>query len=131
MLHTKKLIHLGVFLGIAVVSWLALPDRLMGPYNALNPHVITQFIVVLICIAALGKISVLLFGNKVGLIVTGFLSGFASSTAAIYSMGTIYKQQNGTQKNAVLGAIISNVATLIQTLKVCSHLLPLCHSPHC
>lgn len=105
-----------LFLGLSAALWQLLPDRFMGPYNALNPHAITEFVVTVLCISGVGHLCARLLGSRLGLVVTGFVGGFASSTATIYSMGSIARRAPHLHHSAVLGALLSNVATLLQLL---------------
>jgi uncharacterized membrane protein (DUF4010 family) len=107
-----------------VLAWQTLPDEYWGPNKALNPHAITEFIVTILLISALGKFSIYLLGKRYGLILTGLIGGFASSTATIYSMGVANQQDESAHSGSILGAILSNVSTLLQIILLCQLLAP-------
>lgn len=123
-IFSEKLFHFLVFLSVSVLAWQTLPDEYWGPNKALNPHAITEFIVTILLISALGKFSIYLLGKRYGLILTGLIGGFASSTATIYSMGVANKQDESAHSGSILGAIFSNVATLLQIILLCQLLAP-------
>lgn len=123
-IFSEKLFHFLVFLSVSVLAWQSLPDEYWGPNKALNPHAITEFIVTILLISALGKFSIYLLGKRYGLILTGLIGGFASSTATIYSMGVANQQDESAHSGSILGAIFSNVATLLQIILLCQLLAP-------
>jgi uncharacterized membrane protein (DUF4010 family) len=123
-IFSKKLFHFVAFLSVSVFAWQSLPDEYWGPNKALNPHAITEFITTILLISALGKFSIYLLGTRYGLILTGLIGGFASSTATIYSMGVANQRDETAHSGAVLGAILSNVSTLMQIFLLCQLLAP-------
>lgn len=120
----EKLFRFIAFLTISVFAWQTLPDEYWGPNKALNPHAITEFIVTILLISALGKFSIYLLGKRYGLILTGLIGGFASSTATIYSMGAANQEDESAHSGSILGAILSNVSTLLQIILLCQLLAP-------
>ena len=123
-IFSEKLFHFLVFLSVSVLAWQTLPDEYWGPNKALNPHAITEFIVTILLISALSKFSIYLLGKRYGLILTGLIGGFASSTATIYSMGVANQEDESAHSGSILGAILSNVSTLLQIILLCQLLAP-------
>ena len=121
---SEELFRFIAFLTISVFAWQTLPDEYWGPNKALNPHAITEFIVTILLISALGKFLIYLLGKRYGLILTGLIGGFASSTATIYSMGVVNQQDESAHSGSILGAILSNVSTLLQIILICQLLAP-------
>jgi uncharacterized membrane protein (DUF4010 family) len=109
---------------LALTAWQLLPDVYMGPYNAWNPHVILEFLVIIFSISIAGKLAVQLLGARYGLLLTGLIGGFASSTATIHSMGALAKAQPQLADRAALGGVLSNIATLLQLLVLLELLAP-------
>ena len=109
---------------LALTAWQLMPDVYMGPYNAWNPHVILEFLVIIFSISIAGKLAVELLGARYGLLVTGLIGGFASSTATIHSMGALSKAQPQLADRAALGGVLSNIATLLQLLVLLELLAP-------
>jgi uncharacterized membrane protein (DUF4010 family) len=108
----------------ALTAWQLMPDVYMGPYNAWNPHVILEFLVIIFSISIAGKLAVQLLGARYGLLLTGLIGGFASSTATIHSMGALAKAQPQLADRAALGGVLSNIATLLQLLVLLELLAP-------
>jgi uncharacterized membrane protein (DUF4010 family) len=109
---------------LALTAWQLMPDVYMGPYNAWNPHVILEFLVIIFSISIAGKLAVELLGARYGLLVTGLIGGFASSTATIHSMGALSKAQPQLADRAALGGVLSNIVTLLQMLVLLELLAP-------
>lgn len=91
-----------------------LPDRTFDPFDVLNPRRIWLFAVMIMCINALGYIALRAFGGRRGLLLTGFIGGFISSTATIAGMGQRARTTPALRASCIGAALLSNVATLIQ-----------------
>ena len=63
------------------------PDRYVGPFDAINPRTLWLLVVLMMAIGAAGYIGQRLLGPRFGLPAAGFASGFVSSAATIGSMG--------------------------------------------
>jgi len=90
------------------------PDRQIGPFEALNPRSIWIVIVLVMSISAAGYVAVRLLGARFGLPLSGLMSGFISSTATIGAMGARAAKSPETLSAAVAGAVLSTVATIVQ-----------------
>jgi uncharacterized membrane protein (DUF4010 family) len=105
----------GLILAIAtLIVWPQVPDRYMGPFDALNPHTLWLLVVLVLAIGAMGHAAARLFGARFGLPLAGFASGFVSSTATIGSMAGAAADQPECLRSAVAGAALSTVATFLQ-----------------
>jgi uncharacterized membrane protein (DUF4010 family) len=91
-----------------------LPDQQMGPYDALNPHAIWIIVILVMMIGALGHIAVRLVGARYGLPLSGFASGFISSTATIAAMGPRTFEAQDQLRPAAAGAVLSTVSTIVE-----------------
>jgi uncharacterized membrane protein (DUF4010 family) len=117
-------LYFGVWAAIALTAWQLLPDRYMGPYSAWNPHAIMEFVIIIFSISVIGKFTIHMLGPHYGLLVTGLVGGFASSTATIYSMGALAKSSPTLADRAALGGVLSNIATLVQLIVLLQLLAP-------
>jgi len=108
---------LAIFVATVIILPL-LPDRSMGPFQALNPHAIWILVVMILLIGAVGHGASRLVGARWGLPVIGLISGFASSIATIAVMGARAKTTPIVAPAAVAGAVLSTVATIIQLAAV-------------
>ena len=119
-----KSLRLCAWGALALAAWQLLPDRYMGPYNAWNPHAIMEFVITIFSISLVGKLTIHWLGAYDGLLLTGLMSGFASSTATIHAMGTVAKSQPQLADRAALGGVLSNIATLLQMMVLLQLLAP-------
>jgi uncharacterized membrane protein (DUF4010 family) len=103
-----------VFAIATLVIWPLLPDRYMGPLQALNPHTVWLLVVLILAIGACGHITTRALGARYGLPVAGLASGFVSSTATIGSMAGRAVKEPPIMRAAVAGAALSTVATFLQ-----------------
>jgi uncharacterized membrane protein (DUF4010 family) len=93
-----------IFAGATLVVLPLLPDRPLGPYDALNPHAIWIIVILVMAISAAGYIAVRMLGARFGLPIAGLVSGFISSTAAIGAMGARAAKAPDILAAAVAGA---------------------------
>jgi uncharacterized membrane protein (DUF4010 family) len=103
-----------IFAGATLVVLPLVPDRPMGPYEALNPHAIWMLVVLVMAISAAGYIAVRMLGSRFGLPIAGLASGFISSTATIGAMGARVAKTAEVLAAAVAGAVLSTIATIVQ-----------------
>ncbi|WP_458790983.1 MgtC/SapB family protein [Yoonia sp. MH D7] len=105
----------GLILGVAVLVILPLlPDTDVGPGGALNPRTLFIIVVVIMMISAAGHVATRVIGARLGLPVSGFLSGFVSSTSTILALGNHANQKPDDANSAAAGATLSSVSSLIQ-----------------
>ncbi|CAB4610118.1 MAG: DUF4010 domain-containing protein [Actinobacteria bacterium] len=100
------------FAVIAFVIFPLLPDRSIGPYDAINPHEIWLLVVAFTGISWVGYIAVRILGPRRGVLVTGLAGGFVSASATTAAMGR--RAQLGDVDEAVAGALLASVATFVQ-----------------
>ena len=103
-----------VFAIATFVIWPQLPDRYLGPFEALNPHNIWFLVILVLALGACGHVATRALGTRFGLPVAGLASGFVSSTATIGSMAGRAAKDTSSMSAAVAGATFSTVATFIQ-----------------
>ena len=103
-----------VFAVATFVIWPWLPDRYLGPLQALNPYKIWLLVILVLALGACGHVATRVLGSRFGLPVAGLASGFVSSTATIGAMGGRAAKDPGRLGGAVAGASFSTVATFVQ-----------------
>lgn len=91
-----------------------IPNQFLGPFDAINPRNLWLVVILVMFISALGHIALRLLGGRIGLPLVGLVSGFISSTATIAAMGARAKQAVNLTGAAVSGAMLSNLATILQ-----------------
>lgn len=103
-----------IFAAATLVVWPVVPDRYLGPFDAINLRSIWSIVILIMAISACGYIAVRALGSRYGLPAAGFASGFVSSTATIAAMGAKVVAQPGLVGPAVAAAVLSTVATVAQ-----------------
>ncbi|MBC7750203.1 MAG: MgtC/SapB family protein [Candidatus Saccharibacteria bacterium] len=124
VLSEQELSDAFIFLAIICIFVPLAPNKAMGPYNAINPHTIVMIVVVIMSINGIGYVAQRIIGIRYGLAFAGFISGFISSTATVYTMGLKSKQEPQLFNSAVAGGIVSNLSTLILLAVVLSVIEP-------
>jgi len=113
-----------LFLGMALIALSLAPDRYLGPWEAINPHALVRFVVMIMAVGAMGHMGRRLLGSHYGLAVSGLAGGFVSSTATIYAMAKLSAQDAAQLRGAAAGAVLSTVATMVQLSLALWLLLP-------
>jgi uncharacterized membrane protein (DUF4010 family) len=103
-----------VFAAAALVVLPLTPDRPIGPLGVVNPRTLWRLAVIFLAISGAGYVALRALGPKVGLALSGFVSGFVSSSATIGAMGNRAKESKALRPSAVAGAVLSTVATVVQ-----------------
>lgn len=107
-LDRRELLATLQLLLIAGVVLPLLPDRALGPWNALNPKAIGFFVVLIAGISYVGYFAIKVLGTRAGLLATAVLGALVSSTAVTVSFARMARQ--GERAIPVLGAGISLAA---------------------
>lgn len=97
----------------ALVVLPLVPDEFIGPYDAINLRTVWMLCVLMMSIGALGHLAIRLSGPRFGLPLAGFISGFASSTATVASMGERTRREPQTLRPAVAAATMSSATTML------------------
>jgi uncharacterized membrane protein (DUF4010 family) len=107
-----------------IAAWQLSPDGYVGPYGAWNPHAILEFLVTIFSISLVGNLIIQWFGLNNGVLLAGLIGGFASSTATIHSLGIIARANPQMVHRVATGAVLSNIATLVQLVVLTRLLAP-------
>jgi uncharacterized membrane protein (DUF4010 family) len=111
---SEQELHNGLIFAIAAVVILPLlPDRSVDPFGLINPFALWRIVVVLMGLSGLGYVGVRAFDPRYGLAITGFASGFISSSAMIAAMGARSRAEPGSVAPAAAGAVASTVGSLV------------------
>lgn len=122
---TEEEVRAALILGAAAVVILPLlPNKPMGPFDALNPYSVWRLVVLVLAIGAAGHVAVRVLGPRFGLPLAGLASGFVSSSATIGVMGARAKAQPEMRGAATAAAVLSSVATVVQMAVVVGALSP-------
>ncbi len=115
------------FLILAAATLIVLPlvpNELIGPFDAINPHNLWLIVILVMLIGALGHLALRLLGQRIGLPLVGLVSGFVSSIATVGAMGERARQTPSLMASSVAGATLSSLSTilLLATLLAAIHL---------
>lgn len=110
----------GLILGVSAMIILpVVPDTGFGPGGAISPRAIFFIVILIMVIGAISHTCIRVFGDRLGLPLSGFLSGFVSSTATVVEMGRKVAAQGEASgrfvQAAAAGATLSSVSSLLQT----------------
>lgn len=114
VLTTAELNNLLVLAAATLMVLPLIPDRAIGPFDAIHPRTIWIIVILVMAIGALAHVLLRWLGSTVGLPLAGLLSGFVSSTATIGVMGSRARTRPELRGRAVAAAVLSNVATFAQ-----------------
>ncbi|MBI3231013.1 MAG: MgtC/SapB family protein [Burkholderiales bacterium] len=108
----------------ALVALPLLPNESLPWLMGANPRRLWGLVVVLMCLQAAGYVALRITGPHLGLALSGFGSGFVSSTATTAAMGLRAKEQPELIQACVAGALLSTVATFLLLLVVTLTIAP-------
>ena len=112
MLSTTELQD-GLLLCAAILVVLPLlPKQPIDPWGVLQPYALWRIVVLIMGVGMLGHIALRVVGTFWGLPLTGFFSGFVSSTAASATFGYQVKQQPELLGVSVAATLLSNSASI-------------------
>lgn len=111
---TEQELRDGLILAAATLVVLpVLPNQTFGPYAVLNPYLMWSVVIMVMVISAAGHVAVRVYGAQYGLAMTGFASGFVSSTATIRDMAGRVHKIPAQLLGAGAGALLSSVSTVL------------------
>jgi uncharacterized membrane protein (DUF4010 family) len=100
---------------IAAVLLPLLPNRDLGPWNAVNPRVVGMLVLLVAGLSYVGYFAVRMLGPRLGLMLTALFGGLSSSTAVTVSYAR--RARADTHHSALLGAGIAlAAATMVPRL---------------
>ncbi|EAZ94173.1 MgtC/SapB family protein [Crocosphaera chwakensis] len=108
LLQRRELIATLQLLLIASVFFPLLPNENLGPWQAINPRSIGLLVLLISGISYLGYFSIRILGNKVGLLLTGFFGGIASSTALTLAFSRMAKTRQDITILLAAGIALAN-----------------------
>lgn len=112
------------FLVLAVVVLPLLPDRDMGPLDALNPFEIGILVVLVAAVDFVGYAAIRLLGPERGLGLTGLVGGLASSTAVTLSMSARAKEDPGAILGCLLAVLLAGAVSFLRVIGLVAAVSP-------
>jgi uncharacterized membrane protein (DUF4010 family) len=114
-LDRRDLYSLLQFGALSFIILPLLPNRALGPYQAINPHHVWLMVVMIVGLGQVGYLSVRLFGHRVGAPLLGILGGLVSSTVTSLIYSRQVKEQPDT---TVRASTIIQLANLVLNLRM-------------
>jgi uncharacterized membrane protein (DUF4010 family) len=102
-----------LILASALIVLPLLPSKAIDPWGVIELNTIWRIVVLIMALGMFGHIAKRALGDKFGLPVAGFFSGFASSTAAIASLGHRAAGDSSLLYRASCAALLANLSSLI------------------
>lgn len=112
----EELVSTLEFMIVAFVVLPILPNQAYGPYGFFNPYLVWLMVVFISGISFVSYIAIKLWGTKKGLTLTGFLSGFISTTALSFSLASQSKKNIKVVYPYVLAMIVASAAMLLRVV---------------
>ncbi len=103
-------------LAIAVVALPLLPNRDMGPFDALNPRAIGLLVLLIAGISYVGYFSVRIFGPRAGILMTAVFGGLSSSTAVTVAFARMARGKSSSSLRLFGCGIVLAAATMAPRL---------------
>jgi uncharacterized membrane protein (DUF4010 family) len=109
---------------ISVVVLPVLPDRGLGPWEALNPYRLWWMVVLVSGISYVGYFATRLVGTRRGVLLTGLLGGLASSTATVLSLSRQARDTAVAPSLVVSGMLAATAMMFPRTLLIATVIAP-------
>lgn len=113
-----------LILASALIVLPLLPEEAIDPWGAVQLNTVWKIVVLIMAMGMFGHIARRALGDRFGLPVAGFFSGFASSTAAIASLGQRVSQNPTLTSPASVAALLANLSSLMLFLGVVGTVAP-------
>lgn len=101
-----------------------LPDRAMGPWNALNPHEIWLLIILAAALSYGGYLAIKLAGEHKGVLFGGAAGGLVSSTTVTWTFAQRAMRTTGKSVNFESGIVASWTVSLLRMTVIAVILAP-------
>lgn len=102
-----------LFCGAALVVLPLLPEQAALSLPGVNPRRLWGLVVLFMGLQATGYVALRAAGPRMGLALSGFASGFVSSTATIAALGVRAREAPELRSACISGALFSTVATVL------------------
>nr|WP_246604887.1 MgtC/SapB family protein [Aquisediminimonas sediminicola] len=91
-----------------------LPNRMIDPWNSINPSEIWLLAIMIAAISFGGYVAIRLFGDRLGVTMAAIAGGLASSTATTLTFARLGEQQPGSDRLLAGGILLSSTVMLIR-----------------
>jgi len=112
-----------LLLAMAFIVLPLLPDRSIGPFQAINPAEIWIFVIALAGLSYVGYVAVKIFGATRGPLIAGVAGGLVSSTAVALNSARRSVEAGNTNALAA-GALAASAVSAVRAIGIALFLLP-------
>lgn len=110
---TEREVHDGIILlASALIILPMLPDRAVDAYGVLNPARLWRLVVLVMLVGAIAHAMLRVVGNRWGLPMAGFISGYVSSTAATLDFARTARTSPALSTPTLSAALMANAASI-------------------
>lgn len=122
---SEKEIQDALLLGAAaLVVMPLLPSEAIDPWGAVSPMMVWRIVVLVMAVGMVGHFAHRILGARWGLAIAGFCAGFASSTAAVTSLGQQAQADQRLTLPCAAAALLANLASLLLFVAVVATVSP-------
>jgi uncharacterized membrane protein (DUF4010 family) len=100
---------IATFVLITLVILPVLPDREIGPFDAINPRTAWMLVVLVVSLSLVGYIAQAFLGARAGTVASGLLGGLVSSTAATVGASRRAREEGSTAAAAATALLACGV----------------------
>lgn len=124
-LLSEQELHDGLLLAaLALIVLPLIPARSLDVLGGINPRPLAALVLLILALQAGGQVALRWLGPRGGVLASGLVSGFVSSTATVASFGSRAREQPAQAAVLAGGAALSAVATWLQALLMTAVLSP-------
>lgn len=124
LISEQELSEALLLLGAALIVMPLLPSKPVDPWGVLELTNIWRIVVLIMAMGMFGHVARRALGAKLGLPIAGFFAGFASSTAAIASLGQRVKENSDLVYPAAASALLANLSSLLLFISIIGTVSP-------
>ncbi len=123
-LDRRDLVSILQFAVLTFIILPILPDKNIGPYDAINPYQVWLMVVLISGVSLAGYVALRLIGQRYGAVLLGLFGGFVSSTATTLVYTRHSKDNEHFAQLATVVILLANLTVLIRLAIVSSVVSP-------
>ena len=103
-----------VLLAMSFLLLPVLPNSTIDPWNSINPYEIWLLAILIAALSFGGYVAVRIFGGRLGVILTSFAGGLASSTATTLAFSRLAREHPASSRLLSAGILIAGVVMVVR-----------------
>jgi uncharacterized membrane protein (DUF4010 family) len=109
-----------LLLAMTLILLPLLPDREMGPWNALNPYELWLMTVLIAGVSSVGYVALKAWPGSQGILLSGLAGGLVSSTAVTLSFSKLAAENPERESALMSGALLAGAVMMLRTALIAS-----------